>query len=76
MVSETLSQQIMTNKGPFLAVVQNRFSANEKGKEKIKPEAEPIASGLAPIPKTILILNKKNFQTSKIEIEYYQGNDE
>ena len=68
MVSETLSQQIMKNKGPFLAVVQNRFSANEKGKEKIKPEAEPIASGLVPISKTILILNKKNFKQVKSKL--------
>ena len=59
MVSETFSQELMKIKGPFLAVVQNRF-AKEEGAKPAKA-TKPVVL--------------KTFQASvvPVEIEYYQG---
>ena len=66
MVTESLSQEIMKYKGPFWAVVQNRFSQSEKSDVKNKPEEQHLITKPAAKP---------DFQTSKIEIEYYQGDE-
>lgn len=62
MVTETLSQEIMKYKGPFWAVVQNRFAQNKKSENK--PDVQDS---------TIKPAAKPDFQTRKIEIEYYEG---
>lgn len=66
MVTESLSQEIMKYKGPFWGVVQNRFTRSEKSEAKDKPEMQHSTTK----PHT-----KSDFQTNKIEIEYYQGDE-
>lgn len=66
MVTEILSQEIMKYKGPFWAVIQNRFTQNERAETKNKSEVK----NLAVKPK-----GKVDLQTSKIEIEYHQGDE-
>lgn len=66
MVTETLSQEIMKHKGPFWAVVQNRYNQSENPDAKNKSEEQHLITKPAA---------KSDFQTSKIEIEYYQGDE-
>ncbi len=64
MVSESISQQIMKYRGPFLAVVQNRFTPPEKNIPKT--DMQKSQAGL-----------KRHRRDSKqnVEIEYYSNSD-
>ncbi len=66
MVTEALSQEIMKLKGPFWAVVQNRFATADKPKQDNKLPESPSK----PVEKI-----KPAIQTTKIEVEYYQGGE-
>lgn len=64
MVSETHSREIMKFKGPFVAVVQNRFAKNDNPSAQAKTATELISSRPA---------IKPDLRVNHIEIEYYQG---
>ena len=63
MVPEELSREIMRHKGPYWAVVQNRYSEVDKDVEK-----------LGAVTKDYKTKRAKHQTSPKIEIEYYSEN--
>ena len=68
MVAESFSPEMMKNKGPFFAVVQNRFAKDEIQKPEAKSDKKTELK-MRPVPPVA----KNQAQVNPVEIEYYQG---